>query len=527
MQDGGPPDQEEMPGTTSRSSCEAPHPSEPADDTPALEDAVAAPPYKEGDLIQEGLACYLCGRYTAYKWSHLLEHLRSPKHGLSHKTLHGCFLHTKAREELRSAAQTQYRARMLKQKEDNVTAPTSATEPANVPKYIWREMLCWVRCSSDGMPCCPVECMLRPQIEAPQHAASAYRPPTPEAVLSLPNVDIRKVYMECRAPQPACTGGRTAAWPIAIDVDATFIDAFREWLARRKGLLPNSGRQPEALKDMVRGVARFLHMLEVDGQAVTSAASISDPSILAALYVHGTYKKFFDLSILDPVHTWSRKLLQSLKLFCQFHLELVARQIILTDESKWPKFKVAIEQLRADLCGGLTTRAKAEKEKRNKARVKLDRQRLEAFPKIETLKLAIHRAMLVLQQIKQTSAGRTALSRRELAEATVAIIGILALNGYLGRKKEWQNTTEAHVRQQLSLGLDYLVCSDHKTATIYGDLAKWLAPGTIEAIRCYLSLPKRAGVETFLCPVGDATNEVDIPYALHDTSFVFELIWDT
>ena len=206
--------------------------------------------------------------------------------------------------------------------------------------------------------------------------------------------------------------------------------------------------------------------------------------------------------------------MQSFVLFCQFHLELVAKKLIMTDETRWQKYQVAIQQLSVDLCGGFTRRVADEKGKRDRAKAKLDRQLLEGFPEIPALKLAVHKAMLVLQHIKEKATGRSALHRRELGEATVALIGILALNGYFGRKKEWQKVTMAHVLEQLSLGLDYIVCDDHKTAKVYGDLAKWLAPGTIAAIRCYLGLPRRAGVETLLCPVGEYTSEVDIPSAL-------------
>ena len=48
--------------------------------------------------------------------------------------------------------------------------------------------------------------------------------------------------------------------------------------------------------------------------------------------------------------------------------------------------------------------------------------------------------------------------------------------------KEWQLMLRSHVTEQLDNGHDFVVCPDHKTATLYGDLGKWLAPGTL-AIR--------------------------------------------
>ena len=51
-----------------------------------------------------------------------------------------------------------------------------------------------------------------------------------------------------------------------------------------------------------------------------------------------------------------------------------------------------------------------------------------------------------------------------------------------------------------TLDQDFVVCSDYKTSRIYGDLGKWLAPGTQKALVCYLSLPRREGVNTLLVP---------------------------
>lgn len=72
-----------------------------------------------------------------------------------------------------------------------------------------------------------------------------------------------------------------------------------------------------------------------------------------------------------------------------------------------------------------------------------------------------------------------------------------------------------HVKGQLDSGCDYLVCPEHKTAKHYGDLAKSLEPGTMEAMKCYMRLPRRQGVTTFLAPAHAGTERVDVPSALH------------
>ena len=58
------------------------------------------------------------------------------------------------------------------------------------------------------------------------------------------------------------------------------------------------------------------------------------------------------------------------------------------------------------------------------------------------------------------------------------------------------------------------MCSEHKTSSTYGDLAKWLAPGTCEALRLYMRLPRRADVQTLLHPATENAETVNVPCAL-------------
>jgi hypothetical protein len=129
--------------------------------------------------------------------------------------------------------------------------------------------------------------------------------------------------------------------------------------------------------------------------------------------------------------------------------------------------------------------------------------------------------MIGLRMLQAKHNGENELPSEAQYAANAAITGILALNGYFGRKKEWEILSTEHVLKQLDAGKDFLVCQDHKTAHCYGDAAKWLAPGTIAAMRCYLSLPRREGVKTFLCPPMQDQDHVDIPGLLRSFSTRF------
>ena len=60
--------------------------------------------------------------------------------------------------------------------------------------------------------------------------------------------------------------------------------------------------------------------------------------------------------------------------------------------------------------------------------------------------------------------------------------------------------------QQIKAGCDHAVCDQHKTCHLCGDLAKWLAPGTTEAMKVYARLPRRSNVMTFLHPASTGPN---------------------
>ena len=61
--------------------------------------------------------------------------------------------------------------------------------------------------------------------------------------------------------------------------------------------------------------------------------------------------------------------------------------------------------------------------------------------------------------------------------------------------------TRQHLQTQVEKGRDYMNCGARH---LYGDLAKWLAPGTVEAMRVCLQLTKRSEVVTFSQTLGDA-----------------------
>ena len=110
--------------------------------------------------------------------------------------------------------------------------------------------------------------------------------------------------------------------------------------------------------------------------------------------------------------------------------------------------------------------------------------------------------------------GEQALLPRDVQGlATSCLVGAIWLDGFGGRKMEWETMKGEEVDKMLSEGKDFLVCPEHKTSHTYGSLAKWLSPGVRAAVELYRQLPRRPEVDTFLVPASATTAKVDVPKA--------------
>ena len=52
----------------------------------------------------------------------------------------------------------------------------------------------------------------------------------------------------------------------------------------------------------------------------------------------------------------------------------------------------------------------------------------------------------------------------------VTLSGIMFCNGPAGRCGEWRHLTVEHFDAQMAKGVDFIVCSTHKTSLVYGDV---------------------------------------------------------
>ena len=112
--------------------------------------------------------------------------------------------------------------------------------------------------------------------------------------------------------------------------------------------------------------------------------------------------------------------------------------------------------------------------------------------------------MRTLAYIQRQLGHAKVLQRNVQGLANATAVGIISCSGFGGRCKEWSVLTRQHLETQVEKGNDRMICRSHETSHLYGDFPKWLAPGTVEAMRVCLQLPRRSEVVTFSQTLGDA-----------------------
>ena len=321
---------------------------------------------------------------------------------------------------------------------------------------------------------------------------------------SLPTLKIKQTYKDAVCPKPSSHGGRTGNFPIKMKSRKLCIPSFERWVKTE------TKQDKSAMGDTMRGVTRFFDMLETDTGDIEDPSLVLDPATLVSFFANGTCEEMFDLPILSPQYGWTKKLKPALLLFCEWHLSVLDKKKLLSDDTCLPKYSAALEGLKRMLKGGITKKVNADNKKRIAQRRSGDAVKLSNFMSIDVMKEAIFKAMVCLHYIFVTYTNVEALPAAVQSAANAALVGILYLNGFAGRKMEWEVLLASYILEQFANGLDYIVCDQHKTAYIYGSLAKWLAPGTIEAIKVYLKLPRRSDILSFLVPCFATTARADI-----------------
>ena len=508
------------------------------------------PPYTEATNIDDGVPCYICQKAGFTSWGKLMQHVK--RHGVKQSDLAGTHFYTMANQDFASAARDRYQQQreqfyweydheegeepegqegaghwqedfgdfeddgfvgedweeeggyleeeeeeLVEEEEEEIVDPSIQTREDGTH---WKLFL--VKVGLDGKPTDPLV------LEAPsaEPIQAKHKPPS-HWTSTVPNITIKQVYLDLGEIQPSEAGGRAASWPIPLGDFRIDISGFNEHLKDKR----HSDAQ---VGDMQRGINRFFHMLEIENLDLSANPdAAANPAILVGVLSSEVYKKIFRLPMMQGF-PWSRKMLDALKVFVEWQKTQVNDKTLFDDDNKWEKMARAFDSLSIRLKANVQKQINEDKHERDMNKRVADAEKLEDFPSVQTFKETVLRAMRTLFDIKQKYSDVAELPHDVQCVANACIVLIIWFNGFGGRKKEWEIMKRAHCYEQIKKGLDFFICSKHKTSHLYGNLAKWVATGTMKAIEIYLSLPCKAGTETFLVPTAEGQDYVCIPTAL-------------
>ena len=108
-----------------------------------------------------------------------------------------------------------------------------------------------------------------------------------------------------------------------------------------------------------------------------------------------------------------------MKLLCEWHVSVAGTKQLVSSDGIWRQLEVGVGRLLAALKGGLTKALSNDKRIRHRQKRAADAIRISAFPSIDDMKLAVHRAMLTLHHIAASHIDDRVLSREAQERAAV------------------------------------------------------------------------------------------------------------
>ena len=317
----------------------------------------------------------------------------------------------------------------------------------------------------------------------------------------LPEVAVKGSYVSEQGPPAKGEGNCLRAyWPAKLNKDVVKLPGFHTYLEK------NLDKEGANRDNTLLHVGRILGALEITGMDAPSSEEFADVKTLVKFYTSGAWEKLIDIPLLSVKYGWSLGMIDSFALYCQYHLREVTRKIVKAEKGPWDAYANVLRVFMNDVKTGHRKRCVKEKEKQIRSKAKEDLASIKNLPSKDVLQFGVLQGFMVLKDLAQRYAGKEHLPKAARGTANACVAGAIVLDTFAGRKMEWEIMTCKDVKEMLEEDRDYMVCAKHKTSKKYGDLAKWISPGLKECFRCYMSLPRPAGMETFLVP---ATQDAD------------------
>ena len=160
---------------------------------------------------------------------------------------------------------------------------------------------------------------------------------------------------------------------------------------------------------------------------------------------------------------------------------MVADRALRGEQGPWENYRTSLGQLIDDLKLLRKLAADEEAPKRQR-KMQEDSLRVKRLPTPSDLNAAVREAFEVVKSIRSFYQDKDTMPARARGAVNTATFGAIWCGGFGGRKEEWETLPRFHVVEQLAAGRDWLVVANHKTASTYGSIAKWLSPGVVECL---------------------------------------------
>ena len=323
---------------------------------------------------------------------------------------------------------------------------------------------------------------------------------------TLPKVSIKQKYVDMPAPLAKGEGVNRATWPKELQLDFVALPSFNAYLAEHKN---KKGYNAEKA---ITGVGRALGFIDIMPDESKPQVQASDVEVLLALYTSGNHLQLVKLPLLSPKFQWSHEVLTGLTLYCQFHTRELTKLMVTQKLDNFQEYQAVLENLQTDISGGYQKRCLEHRAEAHRLKQDADLASIKKI-NIKELQSAVLEGYTCLKAI-QEKYNDSPLPKNVRGLANAIIAGGIAFDTFPGRKKEWELLTFDYVAEVIEAQSDFVVCSKHKTAKVYGSIAKLLTPGLFDAFACYAKLHRPAWCTTFLVPAIDNAATTSLPSAL-------------
>jgi hypothetical protein len=268
-------------------------------------------------------------------------------------------------------------------------------------------------------------------------------------------------------PDMLADGARRHSWPIETTTKIN-LDDFTKFL-------DNRAMAEDTSMIYKQGVDYLMSIFVIDGP-------VHIVSILSTLYVEDVITDVLRLPLMNPSYSWTRKVVDSLSLLCELGSIECGRR-------RWDDEARHIKQLQGEWVTQLKKRFSKERKVGMMKRKQHDTAMLESMATVDELKAAVSAAMVDLAVIaEQVNKGGIESTPNVIRGANVCLAGIVYVNGFAGRSKEWETLKHAEVQEAITNKVPYITMKSHKTYSTYGAIGKFLAPGTWAAVEAFISI---------------------------------------